>query len=426
MYVASIASPFCYICSFIFRNMDTKATHIRISDRLNRLAESETLAMTRRSRELACLGHKVINLSIGQPDYDTPNFIKDAAKEGLDQGYTSYSPVPGYQDLREAICLKLKRDNGLIYKPEQVVVSTGAKQSLANVVLSLINPGDEVILPTPYWVSYKELIKLAEGVPVCIEGKLENDFKVRPEEVEAAITPRTRLFMFSSPCNPTGTVYSRAELQDLAEVFKRHEQVFIVSDEIYELITFVGKHESLASFEDIYDRVITINGVSKGFAMTGWRLGYMAANKEIAKACDKIQGQITSGASSVSQRAAIKALSADPAQTQEIIDMREEFRARRDLLMDLVKDIPGMISYLPQGAFYLFPDITHYYGKSFNGQRIENSTDLCMYLLNTVYVALVPGDAFGNPHCIRLSYATSREQLREAVARISAALADLK
>lgn len=406
--------------------MEMKAHTVRLSDRINKLAESETLAMTRRSRELACQGHKVINLSIGQPDFDTPVFIKDAAKEGLDQGYTSYPPVPGYADLREAICQKFRRDNGLIYRPEQIVVSTGAKQSLANVILSLINPGDEVLLPAPYWVSYIELVKLAEGKAVCIQGKLVNDFKVTPEEVEAAITPRTRLFLFSSPCNPTGSVYTREELRGLAEVFKRHEQVYIISDEIYELINFVGKHESMASFEDIYDRVITINGVSKGFAMTGWRLGYMAAAREIAQACDKIQGQFTSAASSVSQRAALKAVSVDPAETREIIDMREEFRARRDLLMELVKDIPGMISYQPQGAFYLFPDITHYYGKSVHGLRIENSTDLCMYLLNTVYVALVPGDAFGNPDCIRLSYATSRAQLREAVDRIGNALADLK
>lgn len=402
-------------------------THVKLSDRIDRLAESETLAMTRKSRELSCQGHKVINLSIGQPDYDTPDFIKDAAKEGIDQGYTSYTPVSGYQDLREAICQKFKRDNGLIYKPDQIVVSTGAKQSLANAMLSLVNPGDEVIVPAPYWVSYKEIIKLAEGTAVYIPGKLSNDFKVTPEEVEKAITPRSRVFIFSSPCNPTGSVYTRSELQALAEVFKRHEQLYIISDEIYELINFVGKHESIASFGDIYDRVITVNGVSKGFAMTGWRLGYMAANREIAKACDKIQGQFTSGASSISQRAALKAVSIDPATRPEIIEMREEFRARRELLMELVKDIPGMISYLPQGAFYLFPDVTYYYGRSTpKGQRIENSNDLCMYLLNTVYVALVPGDAFGNPDCIRLSYATSREQLREAVSRISSALAELK
>jgi aspartate aminotransferase len=396
-----------------------------LSERINTLSESETLAMTRRSRELELKGLDVINLSIGQPDFDTPDFIKDAAIEGMQQGYTSYPPVAGYLDLRKAICAKFKRDNGLEYEPDQIVVSTGAKQSLANAILSLVNPGDEVIVPAPYWVSYKEMIKLAEGQPVYIQGKLENDFKVTPDQVEEAITSRSRIFIFSSPCNPTGSVYTKEELYALAKVFEKREHIFIISDEIYELINFDGRHESIAQFDFIKDRVITINGLSKGFAMTGWRLGYMAAHKVIAKACDKIQGQITSGANSIAQRAAIKALEVDPADCPDVLDMREEFKARRELLLELLQDIPGLITYMPQGAFYLFPNVTYYYGKQSEDCRIENGNDLCMYLLDKAQVALVPGDAFGCPTCIRLSYATSREKIREAVNRIKEALARL-
>ncbi len=397
-----------------------------LSNRINALSESETLAMTRRSRELELQGMDVINLSIGQPDFDTPDFIKEAAVEGMQQGYTSYPPVSGYLDLRKAICAKYKRDNGLDYQPDQIVVSTGAKQSLANAILSLVNPGDEVIVPAPYWVSYKEMIKLAEGQAVYIQGKLENDFKVTPAQVEAAITSRSRLFIFSSPCNPTGSVYTREELHDLARVFESKKDLFIISDEIYELINFDGRHESIAQFDFIKDRVININGLSKGFAMTGWRLGYMAAHKEIAKACDKFQGQITSGANSIAQRAAIKALEVDPAQCADVLNMREEFKARRELLLELLEEVPGLITYMPQGAFYLFPNVTYYYGKQSEDCRIENANDLCMYLLDKAQVALVPGDAFGCPTCIRLSYATSREKIREAVRRIKEALARLQ
>lgn len=396
-----------------------------LSNRINELSESETLAMTRRSRELELKGIDVINLSIGQPDFDTPEFIKDAAKEGMDQGYTSYPPVAGYLDLRKAISAKFERDNGLIYTPEQIVVSTGAKQSLANAILSVINPGDEVIVPAPYWVSYTEMIKLAGGKSVYVQGKLENDFKVTPQQVRDAITSKSKLFIFSSPCNPTGSVYTKDELYELALVFKEKD-ILIISDEIYELINFESKHESIAQFDFIYDRVITINGVSKGFAMTGWRLGYMAAHKDIAKACDKIQGQITSGASSISQRAALKAVEIDPSTNAEVISMRNEFRERRELLLTLLAEVPGLKTYMPQGAFYLFPNVTYYYGKSNGDCKIENGNDLCMYLLDKAHVALVPGDAFGCGSCIRFSYATSRDKIRESVRRISAALAELK
>ena len=382
--------------------------------------------MTRRSRELELQGIDVINLSIGQPDFDTPEFIKDAAKEGMDQGYTGYTPVAGYLELRKAICHKLERDNGLVYTPDQIVVSTGAKQSLVNAMLSLVNPGDEVIVPAPYWVSYKEMVKLAEGKAIVIQGSLENDFKVTPDQVRAAITPRSRIFIFSSPCNPTGSVYTRDELYALAMVLKDFPDVYIISDEIYELINFSGKHESIAQFDFIRERVILINGLSKGFAMTGWRLGYMAADKEIAKACDKIQGQITSGASSISQRAAIRAMEVDPATSTEVIAMREEFLQRRNLLLELMETLPGLKTYTPEGAFYLFPNVTSYFGKSNGDCTISNATDLCMYLLDKAHVALVPGDAFGCSSCLRFSYATSRDKIRESVRRIREALALLK
>jgi aspartate aminotransferase len=397
-----------------------------LSDRINLLAESETLAMTRRSRELRAQGFDVINLSIGEPDFNTPEHVKKAAKEAIDQNYSHYTPVPGYPELRQAIANKLKRDNGLEYAVEQIVVSTGAKQSLANTILCLVNPGEEVLIPTPYWVSYKEMIKLAEATGVFIEGGINTDFKVTPEQVEAAITPKTKVFMFSSPCNPSGTVYTYGELKAFADVFARHPHVFVISDEIYENINFTGKHHSIASFENIHDRVIVINGLSKGFAMTGWRLGYMAANKEIAKACDKLQGQITSATCSITQRAAIVAMNTDPAESVDIKQMVDAFKYRRDLAISLLREIPGIKLNVPDGAFYLFPEVTSYYGKSFGERVILSGSDLCDYLLDTAYVAMVPGAAFGSPDCIRFSYATSEDNLREAIKRISEALSKLK
>jgi len=397
-----------------------------LSDRITRLSESETLAMTRRSRELKEQGFDVINLSIGQPDYNTPEYIKEAAREALDQNFTFYPPVNGYPDLRKAIVAKLKRDNGLDYSPEQIVVSTGAKQALANTMLSLVNPGDDVIVPAPYWVSYREIVKLAEGNSVVISAGVDTDFKVTPAQVEAAITPRTKVFIFSSPCNPTGSVYSREELAGLAAVFERHPGIFIISDEIYELINFKGRHESIAQFESIRNRVIIINGVSKGFAMTGWRLGYCVAAPEIAKACDKIQGQFTSGACSISQKAAIAAVLTNPEESDELKEMIATFKRRRDLFLGLINDIPGFVTNVPDGAFYFFPEVNWYFGKKTGDIVINNSTDLCNYLLDHAHVALVPGEAFGNPDCIRLSYATSDKELIEAARRIKETLAKLK
>jgi aspartate aminotransferase len=397
-----------------------------LSDRINLLAESETLAMTRRSRELRAQGFDVINLSIGEPDFDTPDHVKVAAKEAIDQNYSHYTPVPGYPELRQAIANKLKRDNGLEYTAEQIVVSTGAKQSLANAILCLVNPGEEVLIPAPYWVSYKEMIKLAGGKGVFIDSNVQTDFKASPAQIEAAITPNTKVFMFSSPCNPSGTVYTHDELKAFAEVFARHPQVFIISDEIYENINFTGKHFTIASFPEIFDRVIVINGLSKGFAMTGWRLGYMAANKEIAKACDKLQGQITSATCSITQRAAIVAMNTNPAESDDIKLMVEAFKYRRDLSISLLREVPGFKLNLPDGAFYLFPDVTSYYGKKFGDHVILSGADLCDYLLDTSYVALVPGAAFGSPDCIRFSYATSEDNLREAIKRISEALSKLE
>lgn len=397
-----------------------------LSERINALAESETLAMTRRSRELRAQGFDVINLSIGEPDFDTPEHVKEAAKEAIDQNFTHYPPVPGYPELRQAIAEKLKRDNNLEYTAEQIVVSTGAKQSLANAILCLVNPGDEVLIPAPYWVSYKEIIKLAEAKGVFIESSIINDFKVTPEQIEAAITPKTKLFIFSSPCNPSGTVYNLDELKAFTEVFERHPQVFIISDEIYEHINFKGKHHSIASFESIHDRVIIINGLSKGFAMTGWRLGYMAASKEIAKACDKLQGQITSGTCSITQRAAITAMKTDPAASADIRLMLDAFQYRRDLAISMLQQIPGIKLNVPDGAFYLFPEVTHYYGKSNGDYSINSGSDLCDYLLDTAHVAIVPGSAFGTPDCIRISYATSEDNLREAIDRIETALSKLQ
>lgn len=394
-----------------------------ISDRIKNLSESETLAMSRMSRQLKDQGFDVINLSLGEPDFPTPQHIKDAAKNAIDKNYSYYAPVPGYADLRKAISDKFKRENNLDFKPEQIIVSTGAKQSIANIVLSLLNPGDEVIVPAPYWVSYKEVIKLAEAKPVYVYTTIENDFKMTPEQLRKAITPKTKLIMFSSPCNPTGSVYSKGELLVLAEVLADYENIFIMSDEIYEHINFNGSHESIAQFDFIKDRVIVVNGVSKGFAMTGWRVGYIGAPQKIADACNILQGQITSATCSIAQRAALAALNGD---LSTVKLMLAAFKERRDLVLKLLNEIPGMKTNVPEGAFYVFPDISHYFGKSDGNTTIHNAPELCNYLLNKVYVALVPGDAFGAPSCIRISYATSNDLLIKAITRIKEALAELK
>ena len=397
-----------------------------LSNRILNMAESETLAMTAKARELKAQGKDVISLSIGEPDFNTPDEVKEAAKKAIDDNFTHYPPVPGYQDLREAISAKFLRDNGLEYKPEQIVVSTGGKQALYQVVQVLVNPGDEVIIPTPYWVSYKEFVRLAGGIPVYVKTTLENDFKVTPEQLEAAITPKTKLIMFSSPSNPTGMLYSREELKGIAEVVAKHENLFVVSDEIYEHINFVGKHQSIAQFPEVKERVVTVNGVAKGFAMTGWRIGFIGAPLVIAKACNKLQGQVTSATCSIAQKATVKAMLMDPATSPDIINMRNIFLQRRDMVYKLLCDIPGLKVRMPQGAFYFFPDCSSYYGKSFNGKKIENSTDMAFYLLNEANVATVMGSAFGDDSCIRLSYATSEDLLREALRRIKEALARLQ
>jgi len=396
-----------------------------VAQRILNLSESETLAMTRRCRELAAEGIDVINLSIGEPDFNTPEHIKKAAIKAIHENHTHYPPVPGYPELRKAICHKLKRDNNLEFTPEQIVVSTGAKHSIANAIISLVNAGEEVILPTPYWVSYKEMVKLAMGTAVFIPATVKTDFKITAEQLENAITPKTKVILYSSPCNPTGSVYSREELRSLAEVIARYPNIFVISDEIYELINFDCHHESIAQFDFIRDQVIVINGVSKGFAMTGWRLGYLAAPTWIAKACDKLQGQMTSATCSISQYAAIEAMMTDPDKSPDIRDMIFTFRKRRNRMHELLQTIPGLITNLPKGAFYFFPDVTHYFGKSYGGKTMNNACDLANYLLDIGHVALVPGDAFGNPDCIRISYATSMELLVEAVERIKKCLADL-
>jgi aspartate aminotransferase len=390
------------------------------------MAESETLAMTAKARELKAQGKDVISLSIGEPDFNTPEEVKEAAKQAIDDNFTHYPPVPGYPDLREAVCKKFKRDNNLDFKPEQIVVSTGAKQSIYQVVQCLVNPGDEVIIPTPFWVSYKEIVRVAEGKCVYVKTDIENDFKVTPEQLEAAITPKTKLIMFSSPSNPTGMLYTKEELKGIADVVARHENVFVMADEIYEHINFVGKHESIAQFPEVRDRVITINGVAKGFAMTGWRIGFIGAPLTIAKACNKLQGQVTSATCSIAQKATVRAMEMDPTTSEDIINMRNIFRQRRDMVYKLLCEIPGLKVRLPQGAFYFFPDVSSYYGKSFNGTKIENSTDMAFYLLNEANVATVMGSAFGDDACIRLSYATSEDLLREALRRIKEALSNLK
>ena len=393
-----------------------------LSDRINQLCESQTIKMAKMGRELAAKGIDVINLSFGEPDFHTPDFIKDAAKEALDQNFTYYTPVAGYPELRKAISAKLKRENNLDYSFDQIVVGTGAKQSIANAILCLINPGDEVIVPTPYWVSYSEVIKLSEGISVFVCGTFEQDFKITAEQLEAAITPKTRMFLFSSPCNPTGSVYSKQELESFARVFERYPDIYIISDEIYEHINFIEKHESIAQFDFIRDRVVIINGFSKAYAMTGWRIGYLEANKEIAQACDKMQGQITSGTCSITQRAGIAAYEGG---LESVNEMRDAFLKRRDMMYELLKEIPGLKINLPQGAFYFFPDVSFYLGKSFEGNPIKTATDLCYYLLETAHVAVVTGEAFGDDNCIRISYAASEPMLRSAVERISKALANL-
>jgi aspartate aminotransferase len=395
-----------------------------LSDRINALSESETIAMARRSRELKAKGIDIISLSLGEPDFPTPDPIKAAAKKAIDDNFSYYTHVSGYVELRQAIANKFKRDNNLNYDCEQIVVSTGAKQSIANAVLALLNPGDEVIVPAPYWVSYIEIIKLAEGKSVVVPTSIESDFKISPEQLKNYITSKTKLFIFSTPCNPTGSVYSKEELEALAEVFASHPDIYIISDEIYEHISFTGKHESIAQFEKIKDRVITVNGLSKGFAMTGWRVGFLAAPLSVAKACDKMQGQFTSATCSIAQKAAHAAMEMDPSSTY---GMRDAFKRRRDLMLDLLKDIPDLKANVPQGAFYIFPEAKSYFGrKTSDGKTIQNASDLCMYLLDKAHVAIVPGDAFGAPDYIRIAYATSEDNLREAVKRIKPALEELK
>ncbi|PJJ84935.1 pyridoxal phosphate-dependent aminotransferase [Mucilaginibacter auburnensis] len=394
-----------------------------LSNRINNLSESATIKMAKMGRELAAKGVDVINLSFGEPDFNTPQHVKDAAKKALDDNYTYYTPVSGYPELRKAVAAKLKNENGLDYDFSQIVVSTGAKQSIANTLLVLVNPGEEVIIPTPYWVSYSELVKLAEGVSVFIDTTVESDFKITPEQLEAAITPKTKLFMFSSPCNPTGSVYTKEELEGLAKVFEKYPDVYIMADEIYEHINFMGKHESIAQFDAIKDRVIIINGWSKGFAMTGWRLGYTASNKEIAAAIDKLQGQVTSGTSSITQRAGLAAYEGG---LETVLEMREAFQKRRGIVYDLLSSIPGIKVNLPQGAFYFFPNVTAFFGKSYNGRTINDADELSVYLLEEAHVSTVGGDSFGDKKSIRISYAASEEKLVDAMTRIKAALAKLQ
>jgi aspartate aminotransferase len=394
-----------------------------LSSRINALSESQTLAMTKKARELAAQGHDVISLSVGEPDFQTPQHVKDAAKKAIDDGFHFYSPVPGFPDLRKAIVDKFKRDNNLTFTPEQIVVSTGAKHSIANVLMCLLDPGDEVIIFAPYWVSYVEMVKLAEGVPVIVYGGIENDFKVSAKEVAAAITPRTKAILYSSPCNPTGSIFTKDELTEIAKVVASQENIFIIADEIYEYISFNNDFFSIGSLDIVKDRTITVNGMSKGFAMTGWRLGFIGAPLEIAKACDKMQGQFTSGTCSITQKAAVAALNGDLTAPKE---MAKAYLRRRDLVLDLLKEIPGVKTNVPKGAFYIFPDVSYYIGKYNGSQEIKNVDDLCMYLLNNAHVALVPGDAFGDPNCIRLSFAASDENLKKAISRIKTELAKLK
>lgn len=391
-----------------------------LSDRINNLAVSQTLAMAAKARELKAQGKDIISLSLGEPDFNTPDFIKEAAKKAIDENYSTYTPVEGYLELKEAICRKFKRDNNLDYTPSQIVVSTGAKQSLYNIAQVMLNDGDEVILPAPYWVSYYEIIKLSGGIPVEVPTSVDSDFKMTPEQLEAAITPKTKMMWFSSPCNPSGSVYNREELTALAKVLEKHPNIYVVSDEIYEHINFSGTFCSIASIPGMLDRTITVNGVAKAFAMTGWRIGYIGAPEFIAKACTKIQGQVTSGANSIAQRATITAVDADPGVLKYMVDA---FHSRRDLVVGLIREIPGMKINVPEGAFYVFPDVSAFFGKTLNGVKINNADDFSMYLLEHANVATVTGDAFGNPNCIRFSYATSDDLLKEALRRIKEAVA---
>ncbi len=394
-----------------------------LSNRINNLSESATLAMSGLSRELKSQGVDVIDLSLGEPDFNTPDIVKNAAKVAIDNNFTFYTPVSGYLDVRKAICNKLKRDNNLDFAPDQIVVSNGAKQSIANAVMCLVNPGDEVLIPSPYWVSYSEIIKLAEGVPVYINTTIDSDFKVTPQQVEAAITPKSKVFIFSSPCNPTGSVYSKEELKKLAEVFAKHKNLYIIADEIYEHINFGNGHQSIGQFDSIKENLIVVNGVSKGFAMTGWRIGYLAAPKFIAKACDKFQGQITSAPSSIAQKAALQAMNTDLSVVKKMVKV---FKERRDLVLKLLKEIPGLKTNNPEGAFYVFPDASYFIGKSDGKTTIKTDMDLCMYILKSVHVAVVPGSAFGLDNYFRISYATSNELLIEAMKRLKKGLSELK
>lgn len=396
---------------------------MKLSDRINRLAPSATLAMSQKSSEMKAQGVDVINLSVGEPDFNTPAHIKEAAKKAIDENYSRYSPVAGYASLREAVVRKLKRENGLSYTPAQISVSNGAKQGVCNTVMTLVNPGDEVIIPAPYWVSYPQMVKLAGGTPVIVNTGFAQDFKMKPEQLEAAITPRTRLLILCSPSNPTGSVYSKEELKALADVVLSHEDVYVLADEIYEHINYTGRHESIAQFAGMQERAIIVNGVSKAYAMTGWRIGYIAAPEWIVKGCNKLQGQYTSGPCSVSQKAAEAAYNSDQSCVEE---MRLAFERRRNLIVSLAKDIPGLEINCPQGAFYLFPKCSSFYGKSYGSYIVNNSTDLAMYLLDEAHVATVGGDAFGDPECFRMSYATSDDNIKEAMRRIKEALGKLK
>ena len=395
----------------------------QLSNRLNRLAPSATLAMSQKSGEMKAQGIDVINMSVGEPDFNTPDHIKEAAKKAIEDNYSRYSPVPGYADLRKAVVEKLKRENGLDYTVNEVLVSNGAKQSVCNTVMALVNPGDEVIIPAPYWVSYPQMVKLAGGEPVIVNAGFEQNFKMTPEQLEAAITPKTRMLILCSPSNPTGSVYTKEELAGLAEVIKKYEDLFVLADEIYEHINYMGKHESIAQFPGMKERAIIVNGVSKAYAMTGWRIGYIAAPEWIVKGCNKLQGQYISGPCSVSQKAAEAAYSMPQDCVEE---MRKAFERRRNLIVELAKDIPGLEVNVPQGAFYLFPKCSSFYGKSDGEHTINNSTDLAMYLLEVGHVATVGGDAFGDSECFRMSYATSDENIREAMSRIKNVLAKLK
>ena len=395
---------------------------MHLSSLLNRFNEPETLKMAKLGRELRAKGIDVIDLSLGEPDFDTPQHVKEAAIQAIRDNWSHYTPVAGFADLREAVCTKLKRDNNLTYVPENIITSTGAKQSLANAILALVDEGDEVIIPTPFWVTYSELVKIARGKVVAVRTKVEDNFKITPAQLEAAITPATRVFMFSSPCNPSGAVYSMQELEGLAEVFRRYPNIIILSDEIYEYINFVGKHASIASFDDLKERVVLINGLSKGFAMTGWRLGYIAASTSIAKACEKIQGQFTSGTCSITQKAAVAALTGDLTPSME---MTTAFTQRRARTLEWIQQIPGFKCFEPEGAFYVFPDVSAYYGKKAGDEIIQGAGDLSMYLLNTAHVSSVMGDAFGEPNCVRFSFANNMENIDKAWTRIQHALAAL-